>query len=80
MQTKPFADQFRKCYKEGLTSETEFHSFEKYPNLLPRFPSKEMVKEIKTGKFNGIDFIKCGRFGGICSSSNVECRKLRSCE
>ena len=70
--------QFSKCCKEGYTKESVFVSFKDDPNLIPTFPTKDMVDDIKSGEWNGLSRIKCGRFNnGFCSSENEECRKMR---
>lgn len=80
MNTKPklFRDQYLECAELGLNKEKgEFLSFKEHPELIPFLPSKKMIKDIKSGKWAGIQTIKCGKFGGICSGSNKDCRKLR---
>lgn len=74
---KSYRNQLLDCKSLGYTKDSEFFSFEDNPNLLPAFPSVEMQKAIKSGEWSGINLIKCGKFGGICSSSHPECRKIR---
>ena len=69
--------QLSECKEQGYAGETEFWSFKEHPELMPLLPNKLMMEDIKSGKWTGIDRIKCGRFGGICSSQHPECRKMR---
>jgi len=77
MKQVSFSKQFLKCKDEGLTKETKFFSFEKYPQFLPAFPNKRMFNLISSGEWKGNDFIVCGRFGSICNGGHNECRKMR---
>lgn len=72
-----FREQFVECTNLGLTKERKFTSFANNPELKPAFPTKEMVEDINSGKWAGIDLIVCGKFGGICSGGHPECKKLR---
>lgn len=78
---KSFSEQFRECRAAGFHSETEFASFKDYPQLVPAFPNQKMRAALKTGEWNGIPIILCGKFlNGHCSSANPLCRKLRGLE
>jgi len=73
-----FREQFIECSNNGLTEQTEFHSFEDNIDFLPLFPNKKMKEAITSGEWKGIDLIICGKFGGFCNSGNEQCRKLRN--
>lgn len=77
---KEFRTQFRECMASGFNTKTEFTSFKDHPEYLPALPNKKMIDAIKARKWQGLDFLICGRFGGKCSSANPECRKLRGLE
>ena len=74
---KLFGEQISECNRLGFRKNTKFLSFEEHPNLLPAVPTKAMVAALKNGEWKGIDLVICGRFGGMCHSGVVECRKLR---
>ena len=77
-EVKGFREQFCECAKLGFHKKTKFLSFEKNPGLLPAFPNKTMIEQIKSGEWKGIYTVLCGRFNnGSCSSGNPECRKIR---
>lgn len=74
---KPFHKQFCECKKLGLNNNTKYLSFKNYPGFAPRryYKYKENREELK-----GVTLLKCDKFGGICSSQNKKCRKLRGWE
>jgi hypothetical protein len=75
---KLFREQFSECSKLGLNKEDgEFLSFEEHPELLPLLPNSLMRDDISSGAWRGIPTKKCGKFGGICSGGNKDCKKLR---
>lgn len=74
---KTFRKQFSECCNAGYNKEKVFKSFKDYPNLLPAFPKNKMKEAIQSGKFNGVDIILCGRFGGECNSNHPDCINLR---
>lgn len=82
MKYKSFGKQLNECTDQGFTKETVFVSFEEEPGNLPLFLGlpkfDKMRAAIESGELKGIDKIKCGKFGGFCSSGNPECRKLRN--
>ena len=69
-----FSEQFTICTLAGLTGAGPFFSFKDHPELLPFNPkvAKKMI-EVE----GGINFISCKKFGGICSSENKKCQKMR---
>lgn len=74
---KLYGQQFRECSEAGLTKgriKTKIT-----PDLLPFCPAKakKMARVIKKNKITHFHFIKCGRFGGQCKSSNPQCKELR---
>ncbi len=79
---KPFREQFLDCRSQNLNTEKgEFLSFKDHPELMPLFPSREMIEAVKDGTFSGLQTLKCGMFNnGSCSGGNKECKKLRGLE
>jgi hypothetical protein len=74
---KSFQKQFSECAEEGKHGAGVFKSFKDNPGLLPAFPNKKMLKDLKNGDWTGVRTIECLRFGGECSSANDSCRKMR---
>ena len=74
---KSFHKQFCECSELGNNSKTEFLSFDSHPELLPAFPNEKFKKAVSTGKIKGIDIILCSKFGGKCSTANLECKNWR---
>jgi hypothetical protein len=48
--------------------------------MIPTFPSRQVLEDIKSSKIAGVTIIKCGRFGGNCDSFNEKCIELRKNE
>ncbi len=77
---KSYRSQFNDCTTEGYTDETKFYSFKEHPEMIPTFPSKQVLDDIQSSKITGITTIVCGRFGGNCDSFNHKCVELRKTE
>lgn len=73
-----FREQFIKCSEAGHTKGTKFVSFEDHPEMLPAVPSPKMAKAIASGERKGVNLIVCGKFGGVCSTANPQCRQERN--
>lgn len=79
-QIKQFHTQYVECHNEGLHGKGEFLRWEDHPELLPyewSRAAKAINEELKVNPDAGLQTVSCGRFGGTCSSSHPECRKLR---
>lgn len=78
---KTFREQLIECDDAGFRNERVFESFEEHPEILPAFlflPKFDIMrKAIESGELKGFEKTICGKFGGNCSSGNLECRKLR---
>ena len=74
---KTFRDQYCQCSEEGLTNGVMRKKIT--PMMMPFCPkqAKKMLAVIKKDKITHFNFIRCGRFGGQCKSSNIQCRELR---
>ena len=80
MKMKSYKHQFTDCTLKGYTNETQFYSFKEHPEMIPTFPSRQVLEDIKSSKIAGVTIIKCGRFGGNCDSFNEKCIELRKNE
>lgn len=79
-QIKPFRTQYIECYEDGMHGLGSFLRWEDHPEMLPSPFSKAaepIVEELTIDPNAGLQLIACNRFGGNCSSSHPECRKLR---
>jgi len=74
---KSFQRQYSECAQQGQHGAGIFKSFKDYPGLLPAFPNKRMLKDLKNGTWTGVRTIECLKFGGECSSRHEKCRSLR---
>jgi hypothetical protein len=77
---KSFREQFVECSDAGMHKPGELQKFKDHPEMLPAFwhpASKKIAEELKKNPDFGLTPIMCLRFGGECSSGNVECQKLR---
>lgn len=73
----PFRLQYLACRAEGFVGINEGPE----EAFLPAFPSEAVVaKMVETGAAPKFRRSTCKRFGGFCSSGNVDCRKLRGME
>jgi hypothetical protein len=73
---KMFSEQFRECSRNNLVGvDGPFKSFAEHPELLPFCPMK--AKKMLDSGCKGISYMACLKFGGICSSGNIACQKLR---
>jgi hypothetical protein len=77
---KSFRDQFVECRENGTSFDGPFLSFEQHPENLPLFPNQKMKDAILSGEWKGITLLHCKMFGGVCSSGNEGCRKMRGVE
>lgn len=80
-QIKSFREQFVECSDKGFHKPGELLKFKDHPELLPapwHKAAKTIAKLLKENPEEGLTPLMCLRFGGKCSSSNPECRKLRA--
>lgn len=74
-ERKGFKEQYLECHARGFHSTGKFISFEHHPEMLPICPTK--AKRIAEKNIKGFNLVRCGRFGGNCSSAHPGCRRLR---
>jgi len=79
-QIKQFQKQYVECHETGLHGKGPFLRWEDHPEMLPApwsRAAKLVDEELKVNPDAGLQTVSCERFGGTCSSSHPECRKLR---
>ena len=79
-QIKQFRIQYVECHDAGMHGKGEFLRWADHPELLPYAWSRAaraINEELKVNPNAGLQTVSCERFGGTCSSSHPECRKLR---
>lgn len=70
---KSFIIQFKDCRREGFCKGTIRQKLT--TDLMPCCPSK--ARAFRRNNITYLKFIKCGRFGGICSSKHLKCNQYR---
>lgn len=70
---KSFSKQFLECKKYKLQGTVTLENASKFLPCCPR-KRRELLKENK----DKISLVSCLKFGGVCSTLNSKCTKLRA--
>ena len=80
----PFHKQINECESAGFRKQTRFYPWEYHLDMLPAFPRlpklKKFMEAIENGECVGLELTVCGKYGGICSGGNNQCRIDRGLE